>query len=67
MSDQERYWAYILRRTRECNNAEKARELDRQNIRGSIRSDDLDEKAGRNQRSDDVSVEKTTEDKSDSS
>ena len=65
--EQERYWAYILRRTRECNDAEKAREMDRREVRGSLRSDNLDEKTGWNERNDNVSVEEASEDKSDSS
>jgi len=62
MSEQERYWTYILRRTRECNDAEKAREMDRREARGSIRSDDLDERPGWQRSSDEVSIEETPKD-----
>ena len=60
--DQERYWTYILRRTRECNDAEKAGKMDRREARGSIRSDDLDERPGRQRSSDEVSIEETPKD-----
>lgn len=41
----EPYYTYILRKTRECNNAEKTGEVDRQHLRGPLRSNDLDEEA----------------------
>lgn len=67
MSEQERYWTYIIRRTRECNDAEKVGEMDRRKVRGSLRGDNLDEETGWNKRSDDVSTKEAPEDKSDSS